>query len=62
MQRQKLFNFLLLTALLAALITPARAHAVPTAPAAGAPSAEQRLRQQLAELQARLAALPQPTP
>lgn len=62
MQRQKLFNFLLLTALLAALITPARAHAFPTAPAAGAPSAEPRLRQQLAELQARLAALPQPTP
>jgi hypothetical protein len=61
MQWQKFLSLLLLTTLLAVLITPAPVRADPNTPADGAPTAEQRLRDQLAELQARLDALPLPT-
>lgn len=44
-----LFSLLLIAALLAALIAPARAHATPNTPADSAPVTEQRLRNQLAD-------------
>ena len=62
MKRHPWLNLMLLAAVLAAFVTPARALALPNPPGDGAPSTEQRLRTQLVELQARLAALPQPTP